>query len=103
VIWVDVAVIGNPDFVTGFLLAGIRKTFITTDADLESKVKEILRDRDIGILIMNSDDIGKLSIPLQAALDDSVEPTVISIGGTGEERTHLREKIKRSVGVDLWK
>jgi len=100
---VEVAVIGNPDFVTGFLLAGIRKTFITTDEDLESRIKEILRDRDIGILIMNSDDIEKLSMPLQATLDDSVEPTVISIGGTGEERTHLREKIKRSVGVDLWK
>jgi V/A-type H+-transporting ATPase subunit F len=99
----EIAVVGNADFVTGFLLAGVRKTFIATDADLEPTIKGILRDRDIGILIMNSDDVEKLSIPLQMALDDSIEPTVVSIGGMGEERTHLREKIKRSVGVDLWK
>ena len=99
----EIAVVGNADFVTGFLLAGVRKTFIAADADLEPTIKGILRDRDIGILIMNSDDVEKLSMPLQAALDDSIEPTVVSIGGMGQERTHLREKIKRSVGVDLWK
>jgi len=99
----EIAVVGNADFVTGFLLAGVRKTIIAADADLEPTIKGILRDRDIGILIMNSDDVEKLSMPLQAALDDSIEPTVVSIGGMGQERTHLREKIKRSVGVDLWK
>lgn len=99
----EVAVVGDADFVTGFLLAGVRKTFITTDADLEPTLKKILKDEEIGILIVNSDDVEKLSTPLRIALDDSVEPTVIAIGGAGEERTHLREKIKQSVGVDLWK
>jgi V/A-type H+-transporting ATPase subunit F len=103
VIRVEVAVVGNSDFVTGFLLAGVRKTFITTDASLEPTLKEVLKEEDIGILIMNSDDVEKLSTPLRIALDDSVEPTVISIGGAADTRTHLREKIKRSVGVDLWK
>jgi V/A-type H+-transporting ATPase subunit F len=103
VVRVEVAVVGNADFVTGFLLAGVRKTFITTDASLESTLKEVLKEEDVGILIMNSDDVEKLSTPLRIALDDSVEPTVISIGGAVDERTHLREKIKRSVGVDLWK
>jgi V/A-type H+/Na+-transporting ATPase subunit F len=103
VIRVEVAVVGSADFVTGFLLAGVRKTFITTDADLEPTLKEVLKEEDIGILIMNSDDVEKLSAPLRIALDDSVEPTVISIGGAADERTHLREKIRRSVGVDLWK
>jgi V/A-type H+-transporting ATPase subunit F len=103
VVCVEVAVVGNADFVIGFLLAGVRKTFMTTDADLEPTLKEVLKDEDIGILIMNSDDVEKLSTPLRIALDDSVEPTVISIGGAADERTHLREKIKRSVGVDLWK
>ena len=99
----EIAVIGNADFVTGFLLAGVRKTFIAADADLEPTLKHVLRDEEIGILIINSDDVEKLSTPLRIALDDSVEPTVISIGGAAEERTHLRDKIRRSVGVDLWK
>jgi len=100
---VEVAVVGSAEFVTGFLLAGVRKTFIATDADLEPTLKHVLRDEEIGILIINSDDVEKLSTPLRIALDDSVEPTVISIGGAAEERTHLRDKIRRSVGVDLWK
>jgi len=37
---VEVAVVGSADFVTGFLLAGVRKTFITTDADLEPTLKK---------------------------------------------------------------
>ena len=42
---VEVAVVGSADFVTGFLLAGVRKTFITTDADLEPTLKEVLKGR----------------------------------------------------------
>jgi V/A-type H+-transporting ATPase subunit F len=100
---VEVAVVGSADFVTGFLLAGVRKTFVTSDADLEPTLKRVLNDKEVGILIINSDDVEKLSVPLRIALDESVEPTVISIGGAADERIHLRDKIKRSVGVDLWK
>jgi len=43
-----------------------------------------------------------LSPHIRQILDDSVEPTVIAIGGKGES-TNLRDKIKQAVGVDLWK
>ncbi|MGV8126824.1 MAG: V-type ATP synthase subunit F, partial [Methanothrix sp.] len=32
---------------------------------------------------------------------ESIKPTVISIGT--EQSTEMREKIKRAIGVDLWK
>ena len=98
----EIAVVGNSDFVLGFRLAGIRKTFDATSSDIESRIQDILNDKTVGILVIHNDDIKKLSLQMQKTLDDSVEPTVISIGGKGES-TNLRDKIKQAVGVDLWK
>lgn len=96
----DIAVIGSSDFITGFKLAGIRKTYEAKD-DLEAKIQSVLQDRTVGILVIHQDDLKRLPVHLQKILDDSVEPTVIAIGGG--ESTSLRDKIKQSVGVDLWK
>lgn len=98
----EIAVVGNSDFILGFRLAGIRKTFDATSSDIESRIHDILNDRTVGILVIHNDDMKKLSPQMQKTLDDSVEPTVISIGGKGES-TNLRDKIKQAVGVDLWK
>ncbi len=98
----EIAVVGNSDFVIGFRLAGIRKTYDTTFDSIEAKIQSLLNDKTIGILVIHNDDIKKLSAQMQKILEDSVEPTVIAIGGKGES-TNLREKIKQSVGVDLWK
>ena len=98
----EIAVIGNSDFVLGFRLAGIRKTYETSQVELEARIETVLNDKTVGILVMHNDDLKKLSVHMQQTLDDSVEPTVIAIGGKGES-TNLRDKIKQAVGVDLWK
>jgi V/A-type H+-transporting ATPase subunit F len=98
----EIAVIGNSDFVLGFRLAGIRKTYEAAQAEFEARIQTIMYDKDVGILVMHNDDLKKLSAHMQKILDDSVEPTVIAIGGKGES-TNLRDKIKQAVGVDLWK
>jgi V/A-type H+-transporting ATPase subunit F len=98
----EIAVVGNSDFVLGFRLAGIRKTFDATSSDIESKIQDILNDKTVAILVIHNDDMKKLSLQMQKTLDDSVEPTIIGIGGKGES-TNLRDKIKQAVGVDLWK
>ncbi|HEY9204485.1 MAG TPA: V-type ATP synthase subunit F [Candidatus Methanoperedens sp.] len=98
----EIAVVGHNDFVIGFRLAGIRKIYDTTSDNIEDKIQSLLNDKTIGILVIHNEDLKTLSPHLQQILDDSVEPTVIAIGGKGES-TNLREKIKQSVGVDLWK
>ncbi len=98
----EIAVVGKSDFVLGFRLAGIRKTYDATPAEMEARAQAVLNDRTVGILVMHNDEINKLSTHMQQILDDSVEPTVIAIGGKGES-TNLRDKIKQAVGVDLWK
>ena len=98
----ELSVIGNSDFVTGFRLAGIRKIYDTESIELDDAVRSVLEDTDVGILIMHNDDVNKLPDSLKRALNDSVQPTVVTLGGSGDSSS-LRDKIKQAVGVDLWK
>lgn len=99
----EIAVIGNSEFILGFRLAGIRKTYAATDDErLNEHITSVLQDPEVGILVLNSTDMERLPRRLLSTLENSVRPTVIAIGGS-EGDLSLREKIKRSVGVDLWK
>ena len=99
----EIAVIGNSEFILGFRLAGIRKTYAAeSDEQLTAQVTSVLQDSDVGILVLNSSDMERVPRRLRTTLENSVKPTVIAIGGE-EGGMSMREKIKRSVGVDLWK
>ncbi len=99
----EIAVIGNSEFILGFRLAGIRKTFTAeNDEKLNECITSVLSDGQVGILVLNSSDMERLPRRLRATLENSVKPTVIALGGE-EGGLSMREKIKRSVGVDLWK
>jgi V/A-type H+-transporting ATPase subunit F len=100
----DLAAIGKSEFVTGFRLAGIRKIYEISDVkSLESAVKSVLADKSVGIVVMHNDDISNLPEILKKNLNESVQPTVVALGGSGAGSMSLREKIKQAVGVDLWK
>ena len=99
----EIAVIGNGEFILGFRLAGIRKTYAAeNDEKLIEHITSALRDNDVGILVLKSSDLEKVPRKLRATLENSVKPTVIAIGAE-EGGLSMRERIKRSVGVDLWK
>lgn len=98
----ELGVIGDEDFVLGFKLVGIRKTFIPNAAEsLDQKINEALADEDVGILVMEDKVFKSLDPVRQDQLAESIQPTVITIGI--EEDTAIREKIKMAIGVDLWK
>jgi V/A-type H+-transporting ATPase subunit F len=99
----EIAVIGNSEFILGFRLAGIRKTYAAeNDEQLTATITSALHDGDIGILVLNNSDMERVPRRLRTTLENSVKPTVIAIGGE-ESGLSMRERIKRSVGVDLWK
>lgn len=99
----ELAVVGDGEFVTGFRLAGVQKVYeINEESKLEETVKGIFNDSSIGILVMHSNDFNKLPETLRDTLNESVEPTLVTLGGTGQS-SNLRDKIKQAVGVDLWK
>jgi V/A-type H+/Na+-transporting ATPase subunit F len=97
----EIAVIGDEEFLLGFRLAGIRKVVPACEKDLEPKLEALLKDRTVGILVIHNEDMDRLAPHLRRDLVESIEPVVISIGRV--EEVDLRERIKQAVGVDLWK
>ena len=100
----EIAVVGREEFVTGFRLAGVRKVHEVTGGDLpemERTMNELMQDKDVGILVVMDADFRRISPALRKVMVESVEPVVIAIGKI--EEVDLRDKIKRVVGVDLWK
>jgi V/A-type H+/Na+-transporting ATPase subunit F len=100
---VEIAVIGSGEFVLGFRLAGIKKTYAAEGEEkLRAAIQKAMEDPDVGILVLNTADFERIPVRLRTTLENSIKPTVVAIGSE-EGGISLREKIKRSVGVDLWK
>lgn len=99
----EIGVVGNDDFVTGFSLAGVRNIFtVKEDKKRNDLVEKIVNEDKIGILIMEESDFSRLSNMIKKKLDRVVAPVVVTLSKEGKEE-NLRELVKRSVGVDLWK
>ena len=90
----EIAVIGNSEFILGFRLAGIKKTYAAeNDEKLNEYINNVLQDANVGILVLNSSDMEKVPRRLRSTLENSVKPTVIAIGGE-EGGLSMRERIK---------
>jgi V/A-type H+-transporting ATPase subunit F len=98
----EIAVVGKSEFTLGFRMAGVKKILETNGDDLVLIIRNILKDKDVGVLVIHNDDMAGLPEKLRITLDELVTPTTITIGGAGES-SNLRDKIKQAVGVDLWK
>jgi len=97
------AVIGDPDFTVGFMLAGISDIYeVASDDEIVKAVEDTLKRDDVGVVIIRQEYIQKLPPALRREIDERVEPTFVSVGGTGGVEK-IREKIRKAIGVDLWK
>lgn len=98
----EIAFVGGSESVLGFNLAGVKKSYAAnTEEEMVSKIGEVMADSNVGILVLKQSEYNKLPKRLQEQLSDSIKPTMIAIGT--EQSTEMREKIKRAIGVDLWK
>ena len=100
----EIAVVGSPEFTTGFRLAGVRRFENVPDDEKETKLDDaamdVLEDDGVGIVVMHDEDLEYLSRGVRQDVETSVEPVVVTIGsGTGGGG--LREQIKRAIGIDL--
>jgi V/A-type H+-transporting ATPase subunit F len=100
----EIAVVGSPEFTTGFRLAGVRKFANVPDDEkaeqLDNAVEETMEDAEVGIVVMHDDDIDHLSREVREDVETSVEPVVVTLGG-GTGSGNLRQQIKRAIGIDL--
>ncbi|QZP37243.1 V-type ATP synthase subunit F [Halobaculum magnesiiphilum] len=99
----EIAVIGSPEFTTGFRLAGVRKCANVPEDEkddrLDEAVEETLADDDVGIVVMRDADLDHLSRTVRRDVEGSVEPVLVTLGGGAG--SGLREQIKRAIGIDL--
>jgi len=71
------------------------------DDELHSTLRQLLTNKSVGIMVVDSAMMATLPDRLRDQLSASVSPTVLGIGT--EEDTTLRETIRKAIGVDLWK
>ncbi len=97
----EIAIIGSDDFVTGFRLAGVRNIFpVKNDFDLQ--INSAIEKEQIGVIVVEQEELDKTSHKTKRMLEKLITPVLITLSSKGKE-TDLRELIKRTVGVDLWK
>ena len=96
----EIAVIGSDEFTLGFRLAGIRRVFVANSENYQEKILEALSQSTIGILAVDAKDLDNLSYTVRNRVMDSIQPVVVPVGG---DESDLREKVKRVIGVDLYK
>lgn len=94
----NIAVIGDSDFTLGFELAGVQKTFGTEN--YREKIEELLDRDDLGILIVNEDDLENLPARVRNKAGSNVDPVVVSLSESAESE-RLQEKIKKAIGADI--
>lgn len=97
----ELAVVGRDDFVLGFRLAGVRKCYSVEPDAIEAKVEEVVADPDVGILVLDTEDLKGMSHGTRRRLETVPRPVVIAVGAKEEE--DLRAKVKRAIGIDLFK
>jgi vacuolar-type H+-ATPase subunit F/Vma7 len=97
----EIAAIGRDDFVQGFKLVGVRHAVGSSKEEIEKKIADLLDDPNVGILVLNTADMKSLSHTMRHRLETVARPVVIAIGAAEDE--DLRTKVRRAIGVDLFK
>jgi V/A-type H+-transporting ATPase subunit F len=97
---VEIAVIGSEEFVVGFRLAGIKRVYAVSPENLLEKIVQVMDEPEVGILAVHTKDLERLPPQLRAKMMDSVDPVVIPVG---LEEGDMRDKIRRAMGIDLYK
>src|SRR5437867_8089848 len=70
----ELAAVGRDEFVQGFKLAGVRKTFSVARDAVEAQVAKVLEDPNVGILIRSADDMTSLSNTMRRRLETTPVP-----------------------------
>ncbi|MFB6190751.1 MAG: V-type ATP synthase subunit F [Candidatus Nanohaloarchaea archaeon] len=93
-----IAVIGDSDFTTGFRLAGVQKIY--GKEDYANRIQELLEREDIGILVVEQEDLEELPARIRTPVEESVDPVVVPLSESGTQE-QINEKIRKVIGADI--
>lgn len=98
----EIAALGNEQFILGFNLAGVRKGIVVTK-DANKEFEQLMGDPSVGIVVIHKETFDMLSERNKEAALTRVKPIVVALSHDLGGEDNLRIMIKRSLGVDLWK
>lgn len=100
----QIRVIGHPDAILGFALAGVTGKAVVTEADAREALDEALQLPDAGILLVTKDAARLLQDQMENLKLRSSLPLIVEIPspeGTPEGEPSLGELVLRAIGIRL--
>jgi V/A-type H+/Na+-transporting ATPase subunit F len=99
-----VLVIGHPEAVLGFSLAGVGGRVATTVDEVNQALDEAQASKDVGIVLVTQDVAKLIPARMEHLKLRSTVPLVVEIpaqGGAPEEQESLGEIVLRAIGIRL--
>ena len=99
-----VLVIGHPEAVLGFSLAGVSGRVATNAAEVNQALDEVQASRHVGIVLVTQDVAQLISARMEHLKLRSTIPLVVEIpaqGGVPEGQESLGEIVLRAIGIKL--
>jgi V/A-type H+-transporting ATPase subunit F len=99
-----VLVIGHPEAVLGFSLAGVSGRVATNAAEVNQALDDVQASRDVGIVLVTQDVAQLIPARMEHLKLRSTIPLVVEIpaqGGVPEGQESLGEIVLRAIGIKL--
>lgn len=99
-----ILVIGHPDAVLGFSLAGVGGQAVTSAEEAGRALDKALASRDIGIVLVTQDVAGMLQSRMEHLKLHSTIPLVVEIPspeGVPGDQPSLSEIVLKAIGIKL--
>jgi V/A-type H+-transporting ATPase subunit F len=99
-----IRVIGHPDAVLGFALAGVLGTPAQTEAEARSALEQAMQEPDAGLILITKDAARLLPDVVEDLKLRSSLPLIVEIPspeGTPEGEASLGELVLRAIGIRL--
>ncbi len=97
-------VIGHPEAVLGFSLAGVSGRMASTAAEANQALDEALSTPDLGIILVTEDVAALIEQRMDQLKMHSTVPLVVEIPGPGGPppgKAPLAEVVKRAIGIKI--
>lgn len=99
-----VLVIGHPEAVLGFSLAGVSGRVATNAAEVNQALDDVQASKDVGIVLVTQDVAQLIPARMEQLKLRSTIPLVVEIpaqGGAPEGEESLGEIVLRAIGIKL--
>ncbi|MBT3720688.1 V-type ATP synthase subunit F [archaeon] len=99
----QLAVVGSNEFIMGFELIGIQRTYeANTNESLKKILKKLMIDMNIGIIVIDENSLEKLEPEFRKNVENNISPVTVVLSKKIGAQSNLRDMIKKAIGVDLW-